>query len=172
MLLSYKAGRHWSGTGNSSNDDEDEDDGQRGNRGAYNAAPMSPSASSRAVAVKNAGLQTPSTNPLHRASTSSSAFANTPQRSSSVLGSTTKQSAALREAEHTQQEQLGNLAAAMARLAAGISNLTSANDLLVELAEQQNLASALRAACGGCAAALVGAGVPVPSELFCQHVRG
>ncbi len=56
MLLSYKAGRHWRGTGNSSNDDEDEDDSQRGNNhGAYNVALMSPSASSRAVAVKNLG---------------------------------------------------------------------------------------------------------------------
>ena len=98
--------------------------------------------------------------PLHSSAAVSSATSRvrSPKASDGTTGN--RRMTAAKEAEAAQHEMLGSLASQLARLSAGLSNFSSANDLLKELAEQQTLTNAMRVMCSSSAKSLASLASP------------
>jgi hypothetical protein len=96
--------------------------------------------------------------PMH--ATGAAALSSASGRSPTSHDGGNRRMTAAKEAEAAQHEMLGSLASQLARLSAGLSNFSSANDLLKELAEQQTLTNAMRVMCSSSAKSLASLASP------------
>jgi len=96
--------------------------------------------------------------PMH--ATGAAALSSASGRSPTSHDGGNRRMTAAKEAEAAQHEMLGSLASQLARLSAGLSNFSSANDLLKEFAEQQTLTNAMRVMCSSSAKSLASLASP------------